>query len=173
MRDNAPRGYARKLWISVSFLIGTRAARGDRIFRSAAPINPTISILSRRILRRLPPIGLYPSLVRNPRSHASLSPLISVKEKSSSFHGKIIMSADEIGQAIYSVREGSHEINRTLIKDPAVLNKAPLYRCYRVTRYRILSEFEDAFLLSSRSLLIRPMRDRRVRGAYLANRAVP
>lgn len=70
------------------------------------------------------------------------------------------MSASEIGQAIYSVREGSHGINRTLIKDPAVLNKAPLYRCYRVTRYRILSELEDAFLLSSRILLIRLTRDR-------------
>lgn len=61
------------------------------------------------------------------------------------------MSVSEMGQAICSGSEGSHGINKTLIKDPAVLNKAPLYRCYRVTRHRILSESEGAFLPSARS----------------------
>lgn len=63
------------------------------------------------------------------------------------------MSAGEIGQAGWlRPTKGSHGINGTLIKDPAVLNKAPLYRCYRVTRYRILSESGDAFLPSAPSL---------------------
>lgn len=42
---------------------------------------------------------------------------------------KIIMSASEIGQAICSKpHEGSHGINRTLIK--VVLNKAPLFPAF-------------------------------------------
>lgn len=73
------------------------------------------------------------------------------------------MSTGEIGQTICSVREGSHGINRTLIKIPAVLNKGLLCRCYLVTRYRILSESGDAFLPSSSFLPTRPRRDGQIR----------
>lgn len=55
------------------------------------------------------------------------------------------MSVGKRGQAVCSNREGSHGINRTLIKRPGVLNKAPLCCRYHVTRYHILSRIRRCF----------------------------